>query len=213
MKRSRTIELALMGAAPLLFAGCDRTPPLSAQLYQNLQQCVREGKVSPEVCAQAYADAVQAQYRGAPRFDSLAQCEAQFGYGQCHAVTAGSGGPAAQGAGPPAGAYSSPGAYSSSGGHWFVPALAGFLVGRALGPHYHYGWGGYAWHGYARPGGFGGFNGQPIYRARGDRGEWQTAQGRRFGYGMRGPAAGSVGEALSRGGFGHSGAARFSWGG
>ena len=192
MKRSRTIELALIGTVPLLSAGCgqQQPPPLNDLLYQNLQQCVREGKVSPEVCAQAYADAIRDQSREAPRFESLAQCEAQFGYDQCHSVT------------------------TASGGHWFMPALAGFLVGRALGPHYHYyGWGGYDWHGYARPGGFGGFSGQPIYRARGDRGEWQTAQGERFGSGMRGPGAPSVGETLSRGGFGRSGAARFSWGG
>ncbi len=193
MKRSRTIELALMGTVPFLATGCAQPAPppsQSALLYQNLQQCVREGKISPEVCAQAYADAIQNQYREAPRFDSLAQCEAQFGYDQCHPVT------------------------TASGGHWFMPALAGFLVGRALSPHYHYyGWGGYDWHGYARPGGFGGFNGQPIYRARGDRGEWQTAQGERFGSGLRGPGAPSVGETLSRGGFGRSGAARFSWGG
>lgn len=190
MKRSRTIELALMGTVPFLAAGCAQPPPpQSALLYQNLQQCVREGKISPEVCAQAYADAIQNQYREAPHFDSLAQCEAQFGYEQCHPVT------------------------TASGDHWFMPALAGFLVGRALSPHYHYyGWGGYDWHGYARPGGYGGFSGQPIYGARGDRGEWQTAQGERFGAGTRGPGA-SVGETLSRGGFGRSGAARFSWGG
>ncbi|MGH8261764.1 MAG: DUF1190 domain-containing protein, partial [Steroidobacteraceae bacterium] len=110
MKRSRTIELALMGTVPLLMAGCDRTPPLSAQLYRNLQQCVREGKVSPDVCAQAYADAVQAQYRNAPRFDSLAQCEAQFGYGQCHAVAAAPGGNAG-----PAGAAIPSGAAAANG--------------------------------------------------------------------------------------------------
>lgn len=191
MKRSRTIELALMGGVPLLIAGCNApSAQQSALLYQNLQQCVRDGKVSPDVCAQAYADAVQAQYRSAPRFGSLADCEAQFGYDQCHPVA------------------------TASGDHWFMPALAGFLVGRALAPHQtYYGWGGYDWHAYARPGGWGGFSGEPIYRARGDRGEWQTAQGERFGWGARGPAAPSVAETLSRGGFGRSGAARFGWGG
>lgn len=189
MKRSRAIELTLMGTVPLLVAGCGGPPPQSALLYQNLQQCVRAGQVSPEVCAQAYADALEAQYRSAPRFDSLADCEAQFGYDQCHPI-------------------------ATSSGHWFMPALAGFLVGRALSPHsQYYGWGGYDWRGYAAPGGFGGWAGQPIYRARGDRGEWRTAQGERFGWGVRGPGAPSVAETLSRGGFGRSGAARFSWGG
>ena len=189
MKRSRSIELALMGTVPLLLAACDQPSPIqqqqSALLYQNLQQCVSAGQVSVDICEKAYADAVQAQFQNAPRFGSLADCEARFGYDQCHPVENGS-------------------------GHWFVPALAGFLVGRAL-SHDHPAWGypapAYGW------GGYGGSIGQPIYRARGDRGSWQSADGQRFGWGARGPAAPSVGETLSRGGFGMSSAARASWGG
>ena len=191
MKRSRSIELAVMGTMPLLLAACDQPSPAQQQstvLYQSLQQCVAAGQVSADTCAKAYADAVQEQYRNAPRFGSLEQCEAQFGYDQCHPVV-------------------------SSSGHWFMPALAGFLVGRALSHDArHGGWG------YAPPpyyGGWGGYrgSGEPIYRARGDRAPWQTGEGQRFGWGSRGPAAPSVGETLSRGGFGLSSAARASWGG
>ena len=181
MKRSRSIELVLMGTVPLLLSACDHPSPPQAQpqstvAYQGLTQCINDGKVSADICEKAYADAVAAQYRDGPRFDSLADCQAQYGYDQCHHVQ------------------------TSSGG-WFMPALAGFMIGRALSHHdSNYGYG----YGYA--GGFG----QPLYRARGDRAEWRTGSGQRFGEAARGP---SVAQTLSRGGFGMSSAARASWGG
>ena len=69
MKRSRSIELVLMGTVPLLLSACDNPSPPQAQpqaqatvAYQGLAQCISDGKVSPDVCEKAYADAVQAQY-------------------------------------------------------------------------------------------------------------------------------------------------------
>jgi uncharacterized protein YgiB involved in biofilm formation len=178
MKRSRTIELVLMGTVPLLLSACDNPSPPQPQTtlaYQGLTQCISDGKVSTDICEKAYADAVQAQYRDGPHFDSLAECQAQYGYDQCHHV-------------------------QTSSGDWFMPALAGFMIGRALSHHdgYNYGYG------------YGGGFGQPLYRTRGDRAEWRTASGERFGASARGP---SVAETLSRGGFGMSSAARVSWGG
>jgi len=176
MKRSRSIELALMGTVPLLLAACDpaREPPGSALLYQSLQQCISEGKVSVDVCRTTYEQALEAQERLAPRYGSLAECAREFG-DQCRPVV------------------------QSSGDHWFMPALAGFLVGRALdtnrGPGYVYGW-----------------NGRPIYRTRTGREVWGAGGSDRFG-GVRGPEGYSVAETLSRGGFGYSSAARASWGG
>jgi uncharacterized protein YgiB involved in biofilm formation len=185
MKRSRSIELVLMGTVPLLLSACE--PPSAPHpqaaaaptvAYQGLTQCISDGKVSADICEKAYADAVQAQYRDGPRFDSLADCQAQYGYDQCHHVQ------------------------TSSGG-WFMPALAGFMIGRALSHNdgYHYG--------YGYVGGFG----QPLYRDRGDRAQWRTASGEHFGGSTRGPFQPSVGQTLSRGGFGMSSAARASWGG
>jgi uncharacterized protein YgiB involved in biofilm formation len=186
MKRSQSIQLVLMGTVPLLLSACDgrataQTPQQSTLAYQDLKQCVSDGKVSTDICEKAYADAVQAQYRDGPRYSTLGECQAQFGYDQCHPV-------------------------QTASGSWFMPALAGFMIGRAFSSnHYFYGNDRYA------PG-YGGY-GAPLYRARGDRAEWRTADGERFGAGARGPRAPSVGETLSRGGFGRSSAARGSWGG
>ena len=84
MKRSRSIELVFMGTVPLLLSACDNPSPPQAQpqtamAYQGLTQCINDGKVSADVCEKAYADAVAAQYRDGPRFDSLGDCEAQYG--------------------------------------------------------------------------------------------------------------------------------------
>jgi uncharacterized protein YgiB involved in biofilm formation len=189
MKRSRSIELVLMGTMPLLLSACgdgSTQQPQNTFAYQNLQQCINEGKLSADVCAKAYADAVQAQYRDGPRYSTLGECQAQFGDDQCRPV-------------------------HTASGSWFMPALAGFMIGRAFGSNHYYDRRDYQ-PGYAA-GPFGGSFGQPLYRSRGDRAEWRTASGERFGAGARGPAGQSVAETLSRGGFGSSSAARASWGG
>ncbi len=166
-----------MGTVPLLLAACDqaREPPQPALLYQSLQQCISEGKVSVDVCRTTYEQVLEAQERLAPHYGSLAECAQQFGDDQCRQVA------------------------QSSGDHWFMPALAGFLIGRALdtnrGPGYVYGW-----------------NGRPIYRTRTGREVWGAGASDRFG-GVRGPEGYGVAETLSRGGFGYSSAARASWGG
>lgn len=188
MKRSCSIQLALMGSVPLLFAaGCDRIPDQEpALLYQDLQQCIDDGQVSADVCQKGYEQALAAQQNG-PRYGSLADCEAVYGWGGCHT-------------------------YNNGSGSWFIPAATGFLIARALDAHqyahYYGGYGGYYSSGY------GGWTAQPLYQTRGDRGTWRTLSGQRFGWGVRGPAAyNSVAQTLSRGGFGRMAAARFSWGG
>ena len=96
MKRSKSIELVLMGTVPLLLTACgDGTAqapaPQSTLAYQNLQQCVSEKKVSADICEKAYADAVDAQYRNGPHYSTQGECEAQYGYDQCHQVHTSSG--------------------------------------------------------------------------------------------------------------------------
>lgn len=189
MKRSRSIQLVLMGTVPLLLSACDdgSQQATGTLAYQDLQQCISDGKVGADVCEKAYAEAVQAQYRNGPHYGTLAECQAQFGWDQCHPV-------------------------HTSSGSWFMPALAGFMIGRALsGPSYQY-------HEHYWSGGYGGGGyGEPLYRSRGDRAEWRTGSGDRFGTSARGPggsmSAPSVAETLSRGGFGRSSVARGSWGG
>ena len=122
MKRSRTVQLAFMGSMPFLVTACGG--PLSDErlAYQDVQQCIQDGKVSKEICEQEYQAALQARAQQ-QHYSSYGDCEAQWG-DQCRPYV------------------------SSSGDHWFVPALTGFMIGRLMGhrdysPYYGGGgWGG-----------------------------------------------------------------------
>ena len=168
MKRSRTVQLAFMSSMPLLVTACGGPRPDERLAYQDVQQCIQDGRVSKEVCEQEYQAALQARAQQS-HYASSGDCTAQWG--DCRPYV------------------------SAGGDHWFVPALAGFMIGRMMG-HRDYYYGG---------GGFGG-----PYRERPDRGAWRGGDDRP---GMGEPHAPTSAQTLSRGGFGSSGAARSSWGG
>lgn len=192
MKRSRSIELVLMGGVPLLLAGChhEHAGADTPLMYEDVPQCIAAGEVPPETCEENYERSLLAQ-QNAPRYTTLAECEAEYGDSRCRSVEP-----------------SHPGEHG-----WFVPMAAGFLIARALDHGHYYGYGS-GWAAY-RGGwaGAAGWSGQPVYRMRGDRGEWRTLSGQHFSWGERGPAAHTVAETISRGGFGRTSAARGSWGG
>lgn len=126
MKRSRTVQLAFMGSMPLLITACGGPGPGPDErlAYQDVQQCIQDGKVSKEICEQEYQAALQARAQQA-HYSSYSDCTAQWG-DQCRPYV------------------------TSSGDHWFVPALTGFMIGRLLGhrdyyypqPYYGGGWNG-----------------------------------------------------------------------
>lgn len=185
MKRSRSIELAIMSTVPLALSACVPRDPIEAKsplIYQSVQQCIDEHRVAEDVCRRAYDQSTAQNAKDAPHFSSLDDCAARYGYDQCHSYR------------------------GSDGSHWFMPALAGYMIGTALQRNRddrraNYG---------------GGWSSEPVYKERGDRGAWRTGDGETVGHGngARGPAATpSTAETLSRGGFGSSAAARGSWGG
>lgn len=72
--------------------------------YNSVEACRAEQPA--EDCAKAFADAEQEHEKSAPRFAARAGCEAQ--YGSCSAI-------------------------HETAGDWFIPAMAGFMLGHALG--------------------------------------------------------------------------------
>jgi uncharacterized protein YgiB involved in biofilm formation len=112
MKRSRTVHLAFMGSVPLLVTACGGPQPDERLAYQDVQQCIADGKVSKEVCEQEYQAALQARAQQS-HYSSYDDCAAQWGDRCRPYVTAG-------------------------GDHWFVPALTGFMIGRMLGHRDYY---------------------------------------------------------------------------
>lgn len=133
IRRSRKIRLALMGTVGLVgtlpLAGCDSGP--EAQAFRTVQECI-DKTGQDQTCREAEAAARAMANEVGPAFRNQAACEAAFGScaparalpsrEQAEAAVAMGDAPAA--APPPAG---------GGAGSWFLPAAAGFLMGRALG--------------------------------------------------------------------------------
>lgn len=167
MKRSKTIGLTLMGAVPLLLAACEQQQPPTPQTlaYDSVDECIQAGLFTPQACESGQAAALQAHRSEAPRFANANECEQQYGANNCQMV------------------------HSQGGGSWFMPAMAGFMMGQMLSG------GGY----------YGAYRGAPLYGNRHDRSSWRTMDNRP----IKQPSKAIT---RSRGGFGSQGAARGSWG-
>ena len=77
------------------------------QVYANLDACIAaEGS---EKCTQAFNEAQARHETMAPRFQTIEQCQAEFGPDMCRPH------------------------YDNGGGSWFMPALMGVMVGQMLG--------------------------------------------------------------------------------
>lgn len=101
MKRTRVLTLAIVGT--LALAACTNPQGVPQNVtYTSVAECVEAG-VEKSTCDSAIAAAAS----NTPKFSTQAQCEAQFGPGQCNSQTSG-------------------------GSSWFMPALAGFMIGNMM---------------------------------------------------------------------------------
>ncbi|MFV0335541.1 MAG: DUF1190 domain-containing protein [Tropicimonas sp.] len=114
-KRSRTAALTIVGAAAFSLSGC-REESVDAQAFPDLQSCLDAAGAgslfSAEDCRAGFDEAVALNAETAPRYDSLAVCEEQYGAGNCGTE-----------------AQANPG----GSGSIFMPLLAGYLIGNMLG--------------------------------------------------------------------------------
>ena len=122
MKKSATVTLALLGASGLLAACSNSEPDIQTAVYQTVEQCIKE-TLSKVECEKSFTEAKVDAEKNTPVFQSQADCEDEFGAGQCGPkpaapVVAGAPAPAAQSS-------------SSSG---FMPLMVGFMLGRASSP-------------------------------------------------------------------------------
>ncbi|MCD9478984.1 DUF1190 domain-containing protein [Photobacterium phosphoreum] len=172
------ITIVALGAT-IVLTGCNDNDTLAQTQYDSLQDCINADSSNPkqvEMCATAYQQAVDA----APKFDSESDCQSS-GTDNCRQI---------QG--------------SNNNSYW-VPALAGFIVGRMMDNGRHY-------------------SSQPIYypssRRTSDMDQWDRNQNNRYKestsqrynnkYKNEKPA---VSRTISRGGFGSKASAKSSWGG
>lgn len=142
MKRSPTVRLLLMGAAPVLLTACEAQE--EAVLYKDVTECVAGARLTEDQCKAAFDHAKAEHERVAPRYTSQSDCETDFGSGKCQVVNQGA-------------------------GIQFIPLMAAYALGYYAGrPNYYqsqplY----YSYTSYGSSGGFVNSGGQPISRTTG----------------------------------------------
>ncbi|MFN4262437.1 MAG: DUF1190 domain-containing protein [Thioalkalivibrionaceae bacterium] len=207
-KRSRRAALILMAplAGGVVFAlgGCSGEGTVDAVSFHDIPECSRFG-ADPDECQQAWNAAKEQHTRGAPRYVDRNECEADFGAEACE-----------------------PAPERHAGGSYFMPMMAGFLMGQMMGQR------GAGAAGLA-PGGVDATRGgtasqavgsgpragaqslspQPLYKSRDDRANFRTATNRVVG--PAGPVqvrpsvvAPQGAQLVRRGGFGQQAATRMT---
>ncbi len=114
-KRSAHVALAILGAAAFTLAACTEEE-VDAQAFPDLKSCKEAaslgGMFSGADCDTAFAEAEALHVEAAPRYDSLATCEAEHGAGAC--------GDEQQ-------------VQPGGSGSIFMPLMMGYLIGNMLG--------------------------------------------------------------------------------
>ncbi len=116
VKRSKKAALVLMVPATGFFlASCSSEEPVETVVYKNAEECAAFYN-PPESCKAEFAKAEALHQQVAPKYQTQAECEADFGAGNCPA-------PAAPAPGQP---------QASAGSGFFMPMMMGFLAGQML---------------------------------------------------------------------------------
>ena len=191
MKRTKYINLLHMRKAPLIkplalgiaaatLTACSQKEPV--KIVADVEECTEVTEYSLSECQAAYEKALEEAARTGPRYKHMRDCAQEFGMENCVS-------------------------YQSHGSSWYMPAIAGFMIGQAVSRHY-------------------GYNSiyNPVYEYRG-RGSYRdklvTADGVIIG--NRGTRSATVSSdalkrkpkavrTVSRGGFGSTASAKSSWG-
>ncbi len=110
-KRSKKAALVLMVPASGFFlASCSSEEPVQSAVYKNAEECAAFYN-PPESCKAEFAKAEALHQQVAPKYQTQAECEADFGTGNCP---------------------QQPQQQASSGGGFFMPMMMGFLAGQML---------------------------------------------------------------------------------
>lgn len=202
MKRTKSIDLRFMRkagvpgvptklaaamASALAVSGCGDSQ--SANVYGSVEDCKAENPGQEQSCQVAYQDAQSEAVRTAPRYSSQSDCEQEFGPANCQ---------------------------RAPGTSWFIPAMAGFMLGNVLSS----GSGSYMTNR------SGHWASTPVFTSKSRNsdlyGGYYGADGSRYGsYGQTRTSVSSDAfspkptqtRTISRGGFGSMASARSSWGG
>lgn len=112
--------VALAVTAVFMLAGCEKSDE-TVSLYQNADDCSAANPGKNAECATAYNNALKEAERTAPKYATREDCVAEFGADQCQQA------PVQAGLAPESQAQA-----QSSGGFW-MPLMAGYMMGRLMG--------------------------------------------------------------------------------
>ncbi|AVJ19362.1 DUF1190 family protein [Serratia rhizosphaerae] len=112
----RMAPVALAVSAVFMLAGCEKSDE-TVSLYQNADDCSRANPSMSEQCTTAYNNALKEAEKTAPKYASREDCVAEFGEAQCTQAPAQAG----------------MAAESQSSGSFWMPLMAGYMMGRLMG--------------------------------------------------------------------------------
>ena len=78
MKRSKKLQLSLLGITPFALTGCGG-PKEEVLVYRDADQCSSDGQLSKEICVSDYKTAVNIHQTTAPKYKFYADCFDDFG--------------------------------------------------------------------------------------------------------------------------------------
>ncbi|ATA22478.1 DUF1190 family protein [Gibbsiella quercinecans] len=112
----RMAPVALAVSAVFMLAGCEKADE-TVSLYQNADDCSRSNPSMSEQCSTAYNNALKEAEKTAPKYATREDCVAEFGEAQCTQAPAQAG----------------MAAESQSSGSFWMPLMAGYMMGRMMG--------------------------------------------------------------------------------
>lgn len=112
----RVAPVALAIGAVFMLAGCEKSDE-TVSLYQNADDCSRANPSMSEQCTTSYNNALKEAAKTAPKYATREDCAAEFGEAQCTQAPAQAG----------------MAAESQSSGSFWMPLMAGYMMGRLMG--------------------------------------------------------------------------------
>ena len=110
MNRCKFLTAAMVSVSVIALGACEEAK-VGASVYDSLEQCKNDPTVSFEECQKSFKEARDQHAAVAPKYSSLADCQADFGAEKCE---------------------KSP-YRTSSGGSVFMPMMMGYMMGSMLG--------------------------------------------------------------------------------
>jgi uncharacterized protein YgiB involved in biofilm formation len=83
MKYKNTLKFALLGATALTLVACGEAEE-EVLAYNSVEACVKAGQQDESVCRAEFARAQKLHNEVAPRYNSVRDCNSDFGYNRCY---------------------------------------------------------------------------------------------------------------------------------